>query len=120
MIPGLYTYAATAIVAGALAFGGGWQVQAWRWDAADKQRIEQEAKERQKQLDRAHVASTTFEDKRTTNETRYRTVTVTLEKIVDRPVYLNQCLDSDGLLQLNAQIARAADPGQPSLKLPKP
>ena len=33
MIPGIYTYAATAIVAGALAFGGGWKVQAWRYDA---------------------------------------------------------------------------------------
>lgn len=33
MINGLYTYAATAVVAGALAFGGGWQVQAWRYDA---------------------------------------------------------------------------------------
>jgi len=33
MIPGLYTYVATAIVAGALAFGGGWKVQAWRYDA---------------------------------------------------------------------------------------
>ena len=31
MIPGLYTYAATAIVAGALAFGGGWKVQEWRY-----------------------------------------------------------------------------------------
>ena len=30
MIPGLYTYAATAIVAGALAFGAGWQTQEWR------------------------------------------------------------------------------------------
>lgn len=33
MIPGLYTYAATAIVAGALAFGACWKVQAWRYDA---------------------------------------------------------------------------------------
>lgn len=31
MIQGLYTYAATAIVAGALAFGAGWQVQEWRY-----------------------------------------------------------------------------------------
>ena len=31
MIPGLYTYAATAIVAGALAFGAGWQTQEWRY-----------------------------------------------------------------------------------------
>lgn len=33
MINGLYTYAATAVVAGALAFGAGWKVQAWRYDA---------------------------------------------------------------------------------------
>lgn len=32
MITGLYTYAATAIVAGALAFGAGWQVQSWRYE----------------------------------------------------------------------------------------
>jgi hypothetical protein len=31
MIPGLYTYAATAIVAGALAFVAGWQTQEWRY-----------------------------------------------------------------------------------------
>ena len=31
MILGLYTYAATAVVAGALAFGAGWKVQAWRY-----------------------------------------------------------------------------------------
>ena len=31
MIPGLYTYAATAIVAGVLAFGAGWQTQEWRY-----------------------------------------------------------------------------------------
>ncbi len=31
MIPGLYTYAATAIVAGALAFGAAWKTQEWRY-----------------------------------------------------------------------------------------
>ena len=31
MIPGIYTYAATAIVAGALAFAGGWKTQEWRY-----------------------------------------------------------------------------------------
>ena len=31
MIPGLYTYAATAIVAGSLAFGAGWQTQELRY-----------------------------------------------------------------------------------------
>ena len=30
----LYTHAAAALVAGAMAFAAGWQVQAWRWAAA--------------------------------------------------------------------------------------
>ena len=42
MIPALYTHAAAAAIAGVLAFGAGWQVQAWRWAAADGQRIAQE------------------------------------------------------------------------------
>ncbi|MBI3103254.1 MAG: hypothetical protein HYY98_17130 [Burkholderiales bacterium] len=42
MIPVLYTHAAAAAIAAALAFGATWQVQAWRWAAADGQRIEQE------------------------------------------------------------------------------
>jgi len=33
MIHGLYTYAATAIAAGALAFAGAWQTQEWRYEA---------------------------------------------------------------------------------------
>lgn len=35
MIPALYTHAIAALVAGALAFGAAWQVQAWRWAAAE-------------------------------------------------------------------------------------
>lgn len=116
----LYTHAAAAIVAGALAFGGAWKVQAWRYDAAEKQRIEQEAKDLHRATERAQASSGAFEEKRATNEIRYRTVTVTLEKIVERPVYLQQCFDDDGLRALNSQISRSADPGEPQLKLPKP
>ena len=108
MMP-LYTYAATAVVAVALGFAGGWKTQGWRWDAADKQRLEQEAKELHRAAERAQASSTTFEGKRSTNETKYRTVTVTLEKIVERPVYLQQCMDSEGLAVLNQQIQRLSD-----------
>ena len=34
MIPALYTHTIAALVAGAMAFCAGWQVQAWRWAAA--------------------------------------------------------------------------------------
>lgn len=38
----IYTHAIAAAVAGALAFGGAWQVQAWRWGAADADRMRAE------------------------------------------------------------------------------
>jgi hypothetical protein len=114
----IWTYAATAIAAAAIGFGGAWQTQAWRYDAADKQRLEQEAKAQHRALERAQVSSGAFEQKRSTNATRYRTVTVTLEKIIERPVYLNQCMDADGLRILNAQISGDPNPGKLGLKLP--
>lgn len=116
----LYTYVATGLIALAVGFGGGWKTQGWRWDAADKQRLEQETADLRRITEHARQASGTYEDKRTANEIRYRTTTVVLEKVIDRPVYLNACFDDDGLRALNQQIARAADTGQPSLKLPKP
>jgi hypothetical protein len=42
MIPALYTNAIAALVAGAMAFFAGWQVQAWRWAAADGERAAQD------------------------------------------------------------------------------
>lgn len=40
MIAGLYTYAATALVAAALASAGTWRVQEWRWGAREAQRLQ--------------------------------------------------------------------------------
>ena len=55
MIPGLYTYAATALIAGAAAATGAWQVQAWRYDARiadmEKTQATQLADSRKKALD---------------------------------------------------------------------
>ena len=117
MIPGLYTYVAVGVAALAIGFGGGWKINDWRWDAADKQRIEREAKKKNEQIETAQEVSAVVEKIRTVNEIRYRTVTVTLEKIVDRPVYLNQCIDDDGLRILNDQISGNPNPGKLGLKL---
>ena len=105
----IYTHAAVGVLALAIGFAGGWKTQGWRWDAADKQRLEQEAKDLHRANERAKASSTTFEGKRSTNGTKYRTVTVTLEKIVERPVYLQQCMDAEGLAVLNQQIQRLSD-----------
>lgn len=52
MIDRLYTYAATALVAAAIAGAGAWRVQEWRWQAntaaADQQRQQAEAQARER------------------------------------------------------------------------
>lgn len=95
---------ATGVLSLVLGFGSGMGLQKLFWIAADKERIENEAKTKENNREKAHGASASFEEKRTANEIRYRTVTVTVEKLVDRPVYFNQCLDDDGLRILNEQI----------------
>ena len=110
---------ATGVISLVLGFGAGMGLQKLFWIAADKERIEQEAKTKDNNREKAQDASASYEEKRTVNEIRYRTVTVTVEKIVDRPVYINQCLDDDGLRTLNEQITRQPDSSNLGLKLPK-
>lgn len=110
---------ATGLVSLVLGFGSGMGLQKLFWIAADKERIENEAKAKEDNRDRAHDASVSFEEKRTANEIRYRTVTVTVEKLIDRPVYINQCLDADGLRTINEQITGQPDSSKLGLKLPR-
>ena len=110
---------ATGLISLVLGFGSGMGLQKLFWIAADKERIENETKTKENNKEKAHEASTSYEGKRTANEIRYRTVTVTVEKLVDRPMYINQCLDDDGLRTLNEQITRQPDSSKLGLKLPK-
>lgn len=67
MIPGLYTYAATAIVAGALAFGAGWQTQEWRYGKQIAGIQAQHATAALKQSESAHAAEIQTASKESTH-----------------------------------------------------
>ena len=116
----IYTYAAAALIAAALSVTGAWQVQAWRFDARDKQRIEAQAEQRRNDEKAASAAATAFEQDREKNEIRTRTVYVKVDKIIDRLVYRSVCLDADGLQLINGAIRRADDAGEPASALPGP
>lgn len=111
---------ALAIFAAGGAAGSAWHVQAWRFDAKDKQRLEAQIEKRRLDEKAANAGSTGFEQDRLKNETRTRTVYVHLDKIIDRPVYRSVCLDADGLRLLNSAIRRADDTGEPKGPLPGP
>jgi len=49
--------------------------------------------------------SADYEATRSEQRVQVETVTREVQKIIDRPVYLNHCFDDDGLQQLNSLIA---------------
>ena len=105
----------TALV---LAFGAGWRLRGIQTKAATVDQVQAQAKADVQQAQRTSEAVQAHAQAKTETEIRYVTVTREVEKLVERPVYLQQCLDDDGLRALNAQIAGADAPG-PGPALPE-
>lgn len=60
-----------------------------------------------------------LEKARAQREIVYKTITKEVERVVNRPVYLNVCLDDDGLRLINDALAGPSTaPGQPDAAMP--
>lgn len=57
---------------------------------------------------KVNKASADYEQIKAEQRTQVETVTRTVQKIVERPVYLNRCIDDDGLYEINSLI-KASD-----------
>jgi hypothetical protein len=122
---GFFSQYRLALLAAALvaAFVAGAMVNGWRLSAKyDAERITaaKAAKEaydaKAKQYNEAAQA---LEAARNEREIVYRTITKQVEKVVERPVYRNQCLDTSGVQLINDALAgRASDPAKPAPDLP--
>jgi len=62
-----------------------------------------------KQQDKYNLVAQELEDTKKKRQENVRTITKTVEKIIDRPVYRNVCLEPDGLHVINSAIK-----GEPS------
>ena len=100
----LYTHVAAGLIGAAVAAASVWQVQAWRFDSKEKQRMEAEAEIRRMNEKRTTIAAEGLEKDKREIEIRYRTVTKTVTEFVDRPVYKNICLDQDGIDAVNGVV----------------
>lgn len=85
-------------------FGTGWKVQEWRYKAevADAQ-ADAKAHE-QVIIKKADTASENFERDKGKNDVQFKTIRVQVEKIVEKPVYRDVCLDDDGMRTLRGAI----------------
>lgn len=110
----LYTYAGIALASLALGFLGGWKTEAWRHDAAqlDAQRAATAKFKRDEK--RVDVAAVGHEEFKAKEEIVYVDRVRIVTKLVDRPVYRNQCIDDDGVRLLNDAIAGRPTAGEPA------
>lgn len=115
--------AIVAAVAAVLGFLAGWNVQAWRYRAAEADRLEAQADKKDENATQADTAAQAHEADKAATRVEFRTVYRDVEKIVERPVYRSQCLDDDGLRALSRAIgasAPAASEPAPALRRPGP
>ena len=82
------------------------------WQEANEKAREEEAA-------KSAAAAKKLEGTRVKQKVVYRTITQYVDKIVDRPVYRNVCLDADGLRCLGAAIKGESATGcQPDERVP--
>ena len=93
-----------AALAGLLVFGSAWKIQDWRFDSKEKERLEQVQEAKRMREKRVVTASANYEKKKEVTRVKYVKVIEEVEKIVDRPVYKNICLDDDGIKLINDGI----------------
>ena len=70
------------------------------------------------QAQQINAVSAELERARHEKQVVYRTITKRVQTYIDRPVYQRDCIDSDGLRDINAALAGRADPGQPDAAMP--
>lgn len=115
----LYGLLALAII-GALSgiawkiYSAGQTAKQVEWDKASTQQA-------RKETTQSTHAATQLEAKNADAKVVYKTITRTVDKYIDRPVYRAECFDADGLRDANAAlVGQAAAPAKPDYSLPRP
>lgn len=106
---------AAAVALGALSFGTGWTVKGWRVDAQRLAAEREAVRERDARQSDMNREAARFESQRTALAGQARIITREVDRVIQTPFYAPaaapECLDADGLRQLGAAVAGAADPG---------
>lgn len=76
--------------------------------------------QRGREAEQADNAATKLETDNAKSRVVYKTLTQTVDRYIDRPVYRNVCLDADGLRDANAALrgGQGADPAKPDKPMP--
>ena len=70
------------------------------------------------QVRRIDKASESYEGDRAASKTEFTTITKEVERVIEKPVYRNVCLDDDGLRQLERAARATGYSGEPASGMP--
>jgi hypothetical protein len=107
-MPTIAIYAAVALTLLVTGFAGGYRVESWHAQAQQKAAVEAAIAEYKDEAQQAAAASAALAQKTEQTHVVYQTITKTVDRIVERPVYRDRCFDDDGLRAANAALAGAA------------
>lgn len=106
------------MVAISLGFGFGYKVATGQSNAAHAKALIQAQEQYNAITQQYHTASSQLEAVIARRRTQSEETTRTVEKIVERPVYRNVCLDDDGLRAANAALGGSTTPSEPNDSVP--
>lgn len=113
------TYLAVALMSAAAAFGTAWQVQAWRFDSAKLDAIDDAHERERMRRQAANAGAQAHEVDKTTIQTQFVPITTEVERVVTQIEYRDRaCLSDDGVRVLNAAIATTGDTAVPGHPVP--
>lgn len=115
----IYTYLATAVIAALMASAGTWKVQSWRFDSMEKERLESIERDRRFAEKRVDVSAEGHEKDKARIQSDFAPITKEVERVVEKPVYRNVCLDDDGLRVLSRAIAGPPAASEPAPAVPR-
>lgn len=117
----IYTYAATALVSAGLAFSGGWMVRGWKAGADKVEQMRADDRTAIHRAERGDGAAVAHEATKAGMRRQDQILTREVERVVEKPVYRDVCIDADGLRIIAAALDGAdADPGQSAPAVPDP
>lgn len=114
----IYSHLAAGLVAAAIGFAGGWQAQGWRRDSADLARQQKQQADSRALVRQIDKASEGYEADRSSAKTEFTTITKEVERVIEKPVYRNVCIDDDGLRQLERAARSTGYSGEPPSGMP--
>lgn len=113
----IYGAAVVAVIAGA--WWGVHSIEKGGYERGMAECARKAQEQRDKETKQGAGASTQLETGNAKAKVVYRTITQSVDRYIDRPVYRNVCLDADGVRDANAALRSAGAPaGQPDKPVP--